>query len=223
MPRRSRAEQREQTRARILQAALDIMIEDGIRSVRNRAVARRAGVSLGSTTYHFDSIEDLILSAFEHWREQALLTENPFFRETAALLGPFDGKTVPPAELAGIAQQLLQISIGYISGQLAGKREDRLLELAFHHESVRYPALHALVMAEWQAQLDYLTWVHRTLGSSAPAIDARITIGLFRHLEQATVIGQLPAPDMDMIRDTLRRHLALCLGVDIPLKASDTP
>ena len=50
----------------MLQAALDIMIEDGIRSVRNRAVAKRAGVSLGSTTYHFESIEDLIISAFQY-------------------------------------------------------------------------------------------------------------------------------------------------------------
>ncbi|MCB1710268.1 MAG: TetR family transcriptional regulator, partial [Halioglobus sp.] len=38
----------EHTRLKILDAALDIMIEDGMRAVRHRAVARRAGVALGS-------------------------------------------------------------------------------------------------------------------------------------------------------------------------------
>ena len=45
-------------------------------------------------------------------------------------------------------------------------------------------------------------------------------VGLLRQLEQATVIGQLPAPDMDMIRTALHRHLCLCLGMEIPLDAN---
>ena len=57
-----REAQREKTRARILQAVLDTMVEKGVRGVRHRAVAKRAGVSLGSTTYHFSSIEELIIS-----------------------------------------------------------------------------------------------------------------------------------------------------------------
>ena len=220
-PRRSRAEQREETRARILQAALDIIIDEGIRSVRNRAVARRAGVSLGSTTYHFESIEDLIISAFGYWRSRALLTENPFYRQTSALLEPYRESTVPGPQRAVIAGQILDISVGYLVSQLSGKRRDRLLELAFHHESVRYPSLHKLVMDEWRAQFDFLAWVHRTLGSPQPDIDARLTTALFRQLEQSCVIEQQTAPDRQLIRASLHRHLSLCLGVDIPASAGD--
>ena len=86
--RRSRAEQREDTRNRMLQSALDIIIEEGIRSVRHRAVAQRAEVSLGSTTYHFSSIEELIVNAFQYWRSKALLVDNPFFLQTGKLLSP---------------------------------------------------------------------------------------------------------------------------------------
>lgn len=218
-PRNRRSEQREETRARMLQAALDIMIEDGIRAVRNRAVAQRAGVSLGSTTYHFSSIEDLIISAFQYWREGALLTENTFYRQTSELLAPYQDTTVPPHGRAQIASQILEYAVGYLGNQLSGKREDRLLELAFQHESMRYPALHELVMQEWQAQFDFLTFVHRAMGSSNAQVDARITVALFRQLEQTTVIAQLQSPDLDVIRETLHRHLQLCIGVDVPPRA----
>ncbi len=66
-PRRSHTEKREETRKRILDAALDIMVADGIRAVRNRDEAKRAGGSLGSPTYHFDFLEDLIISHCNHW------------------------------------------------------------------------------------------------------------------------------------------------------------
>lgn len=206
----------------MLQAALDIMVEDGIRSVRNRAVARRAGVSLGSTTYHFKSIEDLIISAFQYWRGRNLLVDNPFYEQTSALLAPYGDGVVPAAQRAGVALQILELAIGYLQSQLSGKREDRLLELAFHHESVRYPALHELVMDEWQAQLAYLAYVHRVMGSGQPDVDAQITAALFRQLEQATVVASRPSPDMALIRQTLHRHMTLSFAVDLPLQEGGT-
>ncbi|MCB1690100.1 MAG: TetR family transcriptional regulator [Halioglobus sp.] len=87
----SRASGGAATRIKMLDAALDIMIEEGIRAVRHRAVAKRAGVSLGSTTYHFGNIEDIIISAFEYWRSKALLTDSPFYRQTTVLLAPYSG------------------------------------------------------------------------------------------------------------------------------------
>lgn len=216
---RSREQQREKTRARMLQATLEIIIEDGMRAVRHRAVAKRAGVSLGSTTYHFKTIEDLIISAFRYWREQALLVENPFYQQIQALLAPYNGKPVPEIDRVDIAARMLDISVGYLAHQLAGRREDRLLELAFHHESVRYPTLHQLVMEEWQAQVAFLVEVHRALGSTQPEVDAGITSALFRQLEQSTVLSMRPEPDMALIRATLHRHLGLSLGLKLPRQA----
>ena len=85
--RMSRSDQRLQTRQRILDAVLEIVVEDGMRAVRHRAVAERAGVSLGSTTYHFSSIEELITSAFDYWRSRRQLVDNPFYRRIVTLLG----------------------------------------------------------------------------------------------------------------------------------------
>ncbi|MBO2446777.1 TetR family transcriptional regulator [Actinomadura barringtoniae] len=50
----------EAARDRILEATLRLIGEEGIGAVTNRAVAKAAGVSLGSLTYHFPSQTDLL-------------------------------------------------------------------------------------------------------------------------------------------------------------------
>jgi DNA-binding transcriptional regulator YbjK len=50
-------------RDRIADAALAIVLEQGVAAVSHRAVADRAGVPLGSTTYHFKSLDDLLVTA----------------------------------------------------------------------------------------------------------------------------------------------------------------
>lgn len=56
----------ERRRYALVSAAADLLCEGGFDAVRHRAVARRAGVPLASTTYYFTSLDDLILSAVEH-------------------------------------------------------------------------------------------------------------------------------------------------------------
>lgn len=51
-------------RERILRAALDIISRKGVDKVTHRAVAGIAGVSPGTTTYHFATREDLVRDAF---------------------------------------------------------------------------------------------------------------------------------------------------------------
>ncbi len=53
----------ERRRRALVEAAADIVLESGIDAVRHRAVASRAGLPLASTTYYFDSLEDLITCA----------------------------------------------------------------------------------------------------------------------------------------------------------------
>jgi TetR/AcrR family transcriptional regulator len=60
----TRAMQRDETRERILEAAIDAFSEVGFLAASTRDVARRAGVSQGLVTYHFSSKESL-------WRASA--------------------------------------------------------------------------------------------------------------------------------------------------------
>ncbi|GGY15200.1 TetR/AcrR family transcriptional regulator [Streptomyces minutiscleroticus] len=59
-----------QRRERILAAALDVIAEEGVAGVSHRKIAARAGVPLGSTTYHFDGIDDLLRQAFGRFSDR---------------------------------------------------------------------------------------------------------------------------------------------------------
>jgi DNA-binding transcriptional regulator YbjK len=56
----------ERRRYALVSAAAELLCEGGFEAVRHRAVARRAGLPLASTTYYFSSLDDLIAKAVEH-------------------------------------------------------------------------------------------------------------------------------------------------------------
>jgi DNA-binding transcriptional regulator YbjK len=83
-PRQQRSRQR---RAQLLEAALALLAEGGVRSVTHRAVARRAGLPAAATTYYFSSIHELVREALELNLEQRL-TELRAVLETAVAQEP---------------------------------------------------------------------------------------------------------------------------------------
>lgn len=52
---------------RIIAAALDVVAEHGVSGTTYRRVATRADVPLGSVSYHFESMHDLLLNAFRRF------------------------------------------------------------------------------------------------------------------------------------------------------------
>ena len=58
-----------QRRERILAATLDLIAEEGLARVSHRKIAARAGVPLGSMTYHFSGIEALLREAFRRFTD----------------------------------------------------------------------------------------------------------------------------------------------------------
>lgn len=213
----SKAEQRQRTRAALLDAVLDIIVSDGMRAVRQRAVALRAGVALGTTTYHFKRVEDLIISAFEYWRTNTQVAHNPYYRQIAELLQQNTGITDTRGKTT-IVSSIYRLSVDYIIDQLTTRKQDRIIELAFYHEALSYPALQQLVQENWQSELELLAHVHSSLGSIQPENDARISFALFRQLEQDAIIADRPKLDTQKIHNTLHRHFALCFNIDLPME-----
>ena len=60
----------EATAMALVEAALQIIRESGVKSVTHRKVCSYAGVALGSSTYHYENLDNLILDAFAHYVER---------------------------------------------------------------------------------------------------------------------------------------------------------
>lgn len=62
----------ERRRASLVEAGAELLVEGGFDAVRHRAVAERAGLPLASTTYYFDSLDDLVTAVVEHHSREEL-------------------------------------------------------------------------------------------------------------------------------------------------------
>lgn len=89
------------TRERILRAVLSVIGADGVAGVTNRRVAREAGVSLGSITYHFATQRDL-------QREALLLFVREETERLAAMAQAHGGEPGSIADAAALVEQVAE-------------------------------------------------------------------------------------------------------------------
>ncbi|MGW6288160.1 TetR/AcrR family transcriptional regulator [Streptomyces sp. NPDC055107] len=123
-------------RARIIDAALRVIAADGIDGLSHRTVAAEADVPLGSTTYHFGSLDELLVAALRRCNENFVQE----LRGSEALAGEAAG----PAGSAGLAEELTRL----LGRWFAGERGAIELEYELYLAALRRPALRP-VAAEW--------------------------------------------------------------------------
>jgi DNA-binding transcriptional regulator YbjK len=156
MPEQATAGRREQ----ILEAALRVIGRSGRQAVTHRAVAEEAGVPLGSTTYYFDSRDDLLGQALEH----VAASEAERYAKRAEELR--NVKT--PRELA---DRLID--------ELVAAAEDRIAYIAEYEiwlEAGRRPELREAAQSWCDAEQRSVAVGMEALGSSAPATDASLVV-----------------------------------------------
>jgi DNA-binding transcriptional regulator YbjK len=117
-------------RQRIIDAAIRVVGSKGLAGLTHRSVAAEADVPLGSTTYHFTTLDDLMTAA--------LRQANEGFAKVLAAHGDLaDPRADLPAELAAL-----------LGEWLAGDRTGVELEYELYLAALRRPALRP-VAAEW--------------------------------------------------------------------------
>ena len=70
--RRSQAQRSEDTRKRLLEAAVEVLAERGFGGLSMAMVTKRAGVSSGARTHHYRSKADLVIAATEYAYDRAI-------------------------------------------------------------------------------------------------------------------------------------------------------
>ena len=199
-------------RKQILEATLRVILNDGIRGVRHRAVAEEAKVPLASTTYYFKDIEELLSETFLFWNDGANIYKDRFREKILQYFHDgFDRKLLQEeGELNRWVTIFSDLSISYITDQINNHREDRLIELAFHHEASRSETLRSVVHGSLSGQLESLEMFYQYVGSNDPVADAQITMSVLLRLEQEAVLAGSTV-DYEKIALTLRRHVNIML------------
>ncbi|ELS52322.1 TetR/AcrR family transcriptional regulator [Streptomyces viridochromogenes] len=175
MPRRYDPERRQ----RIIDAAIRVVGEKGIAGLSHRTVAAEADVPLGSTTYHFKTLDDLLVAALRQANEG-------FAKVIASRGGLEDPHTDLAAELAG-----------WMGEWLAGDRTGVELEYELYLAALRRPALRP-VAAEWAQDLA------DQLSRRTDAVTARALVALMDGICLQVLLTET-SYDEEYARDVLRR------------------
>ncbi|RMQ40071.1 TetR family transcriptional regulator [Pseudomonas cichorii] len=213
--RKASREGSEQRRQKILDATMRIVIRDGVRAVRHRAVATEAGVPLSATTYYFKDIDDLLTDAFAQYVERSAAYQARLWHNTEAVLREMMTRgTANPADRVRLADDIARMTMEYIRHQLLTRRDYLIAEHAFHHEALINPRLAILVVAHQRILLQGACQFLQVIGSSQPDQDAQVLTGIIRRMEyQGLLHGPHYHADEEILA-ILTRQMRLVLGID---------
>jgi DNA-binding transcriptional regulator YbjK len=177
-------------REQILEAALRVIGRAGVQAVTHRAVAEEAGVPLGSTTYYFDSRDDLIRQALEY--------------VAASEVERYDRR----AEQLGTVESPRQLADRLID-ELVAAAQDRIAYIAEYElwlEAGRRPELREAAQNWCDAEQRSVATAMEALGSTDPAKDASLVVAAIDGLgERVLAREDDPAEAAEEFRPELRR------------------
>lgn len=184
-------------REQILDAALRVIGQSGREAVTHRAVAHEAGVPLGSTTYYFDSRDDLLGQALEHVARKEVDRHRELGEELRT------AKT--PRQLADM-----------LLDQLIFEAEDRIAYIAEYElwlEAGRRPDLREAATAWCDAVQLAVAGAMEKLGSTNPGADASLVVAAIDGLGERTLgreddAAQAAAEFRPQLRRLIERLLA---------------
>lgn len=209
---RARSEQR---RKAILEAALRLVVSEGVRGVRHRAVAKEADVPLSATTYYFKDIADLIADTFTLFAEKAMSDVVVPINEDVARF--IEANDVDMLQDKALREQLVEamasLLVAHIHHELREKRDHLIAEQAFMHESIRDPRLREMAKHYYEHLVMDMKRLCVQIGVNEPDIAADMLMGTIFRIEYEGLLLEDPEEfDVVRARKILKRQfLALIL------------
>lgn len=151
-------------KARILDAALDVLVEQGMAGMTHRHVAARADVPLGSVTYHFASLTELQTQAFAHFVELQTAVFETLFEDV------------------GTREEFVEVLVDLVHASPVRQRS-AVLGFELHLAALRNPELRVLAQTWTRSSQEVLA--RFTGADDAARLDALLE-GMIMHALLAT-------------------------------------
>ncbi|MER6004107.1 TetR family transcriptional regulator [Nonomuraea angiospora] len=168
-------------RDRLIDAALTVIAERGVAGTTHREIARAADVPLGSMTYHFTSLDEVLAEAFT--------------RHADSVARVFDERLSAARDRDAAAEAVITL----VSDDLLGSRHDLVLTVELYVAAARNPALRAVTQA-WMARS------RRALERHFDAATARELDALIEGLVLHSALSTDPMTP-EQIRHAIHRYL----------------
>lgn len=202
----------EQRRRTILEAALRIVVRDGVRGVRHRAVAKEAEVPLSATTYYFKDISDLITDTFTLFVELGAEKFKAFWEESddklKEALAIFDGS---PDCRKDFIEKMTDLAMEYVTAQLTEHRDYLIAERAFQLECLRNENLRPVAFNHQCYLMNSLESLFNRVGSGQAEADAKLFASVLMQIEYEGLVQPQGQFDAAPLRERLHRQIEMML------------
>ncbi len=188
-------------RQRIIDAAIRIAEFKGIAGLSHRTVAAEADVPLGSTTYHFASLDDLLVAALEQVTREPSSAMTDWEDVLAEVGRPAPAHGAGPQATEGRGLTLADALTRLLDEYAHGGRGRIRLEYELYLAALRRPALQP-VAAAWCDEMARILARH-----TADEATARVLVALIDGL-----LLQLLLTDRPFDRQAVRSALARVTG-----------
>ncbi|MCF6743524.1 TetR family transcriptional regulator [Blastococcus sp. KM273128] len=166
-------------RDRLVDTTLDVIAARGVATATHRAIARAADVPLGSLTYHFGSLTELLAAAFT--------------RHVDDVAARFDARMAAAPDRAAALEALVE----HLTGDLLGSERDLVLAVELYVAAARDAELRAVTQ-------DWMSRSRRSLERHLDPVTAREVDALVEGLVLHSALSTDPM-DAAQIRAALLR------------------
>lgn len=190
----------EERRMAILRATWQVVLSDGVRGVKHRAVAKAAGVPLASTTYYFKDIQELLVQSFQLFAAESLAQfTQPYWQRAEAKMAALPDH----ADRACIEAILVDLAAEFIELRLGEHREHLIMEYAFWYAALHDEQLEAAVRDMALAWIKLLLPCLRRAHLHNDEQAARTLLGAVRRVEYEGLIHGSATSQPGWIREAM--------------------
>lgn len=204
----------EQRRLTILHAALKVLVKEGVRGVRHRAVAQEAGVPLSATTYYFKDIHDLLADAFTLFTQETVQTFiDPFWTRANDWIQSYPTNTIRhKALIQEVIEHMSAMGAHHILTRIHEHREQLIVEHAFWYAALTDERLHDMALQHGSFQLQKFMQILEYVGANEVELGARSLLATVRRLEYEGMLNP-EASTHERIKSVLHHQMRAVLAV----------
>ena len=204
----------EQTRNRILEAAIEVIAKLGVKGTTHRAVALQADTQLSLTTYYFKDIKELVREAISLSSSRFLSASQNVWQQAFDLLDGFDATTLRKASIKeGICEQLSNVAAIHLYGNIINRSTLLAVEQVFLTEKLYSDEIKALADEHVLGLINPFTKMASYFNKVDPEIDAELAMLALTRIEYKYLGMPKENVDLDDIQRLVKRQIGYMMGL----------
>ncbi len=204
----------ERTRQKILDAAIEVLADKGLKGTTHRAIANHANLQLSLTTYYFKDIQELLHQAFKLNSDNILSQDHSVLEQAHALIEDTSKSSLRKKEVKlQLSQQLTDITTEYLFGHIKFQPTSLIVEQLLFTEIQVSPTLRELAHNHESAQLKPFEKICQFFNKTAPELDAKLMRTIFTQLKYSQLNKQADEISIDVIKPTVNKVISWVVGV----------